>query len=243
MPKVLILIPAYNEERSLEGVVASLTSQWPNFDCLILNDCSTDSTESICRRNGYRFLSQPINLGIGCNMQAGYQYADRNGYDIAIQMDGDGQHDPSFLQRLIDPVASGKADMVIGSRFITKEGFQTSLSRRTGIRFFKFLIHVLCGQTISDATSGFRACSRELICFFSANYAQDYPEPEAVISSLRNGFKIMEVPVVMKERQSGVSSISPLKSVYYMIKVTIAMLLSVAKPRHRHRENELGESV
>ena len=243
MLKVIILIPAYNEEHSLERVVGHLTSMWPDFDYLILNDCSTDNTEAICIKNRFHYVSQPINLGIGCNVQTGYQYACKNGYDIAIQMDGDDQHDPAYLQGLIDPIVNGQADMVIGSRFITNEGFQTSFTRRIGIRFFKILIRILCGQTIADATSGFRACSRDMIRFFSENYAQDYPEPEAVIASLRSGYTVMEVPVIMKERLTGVSSISPFKSLYYMIKVTIAMLLSVIKPRLKNRTVELGENA
>lgn len=233
MQKVLVIIPAYNEGKNIGNVVTQLRSACPDYDYIIMNDCSKDGTEQICRENGFHYVSLPINLGIGGNVQTGYRYAKKHGYDIAVQLDGDGQHDPSQLKSLITLIENGQAHMVIGSRFIRREGFQSSFLRRVGIRFFEKLIRLLCRQTIADATSGFRACSRDLIDFFAEDYAQDYPEPEAVISAIRAGFKVTEVPVVMKERKTGVSSISSLKSIYYMIKVSLAMLISAIKPWKR----------
>lgn len=223
--KVLVVIPAYNEAESIEGVIAELTAVQPGYDYVIINDCSTDKTEEVLKRNGFNYINLPVNLGIGGGVQTGYKYAVEHGYDITVQMDGDGQHDPAYLAAVVDPVAEGVLDMCIGSRFVTKEGFQTSALRRFGINFLSVLIKLLCGIKIYDTTSGFRACSLRLAEFYSKNYAQDYPEPEAIISAVTAGYTVNETPVAMRERQGGTSSISPLKSIYYMIKVTIAVIL------------------
>lgn len=223
--KVLVIIPAYNEEETIQEVVSQLSEKAPDCDYIIINDCSTDRTQEICQNNHFNYISLPVNLGIGGGVQAGYRYAVENGYDIAVQMDGDGQHDPAFINDIVQPILDGKADMVIGSRFIDNEGFQSSSMRRFGITFLKHLIHMCCGMTINDTTSGFRATSRELTSFFADNYAQDYPEPEAIIAAVLNGFTIMEVPVIMHERQGGESSIKIKNSAYYMIKVSLAIII------------------
>lgn len=223
--KVLIIIPAFNEEESLCNVVKNLKSAAPDVDYLIVNDCSTDGTEALCQEHDFNYITFPVNLGIGGGVQAGYLYAVENGYDIAIQMDGDGQHDPNYIKDVIKPLQDGTADMVIGSRFITKDGFQSSAMRRLGIGFLKFLIRICCGTTVNDTTSGFRATSRSLTKFFAKNYAQDYPEPEAIIAAVLEGYRVTEVPVIMHERQGGESSINALKSIYYMIKVSLAILI------------------
>ncbi len=223
--KILVIIPCYNEEESIEKVVANLQEKAPFADYLIVNDCSTDSTESILKSKGMNYINNPVNLGIGGGVQAGYLYAKENGYDIAVQMDGDGQHDPAYLATVCRPVIDGTYDMAIGSRFIEKEGFQTSFMRRFGITIISALIKILSGKKIYDVTSGYRACNRELIEFFSRDYADDYPEPEAIISCVLRGYKVGEVPVVMVERQGGVSSIRSLKSAYYMIKVCLALVV------------------
>lgn len=223
--KILIIIPAYNEEKSIENVVKSLKKQKVKVDYLIINDCSTDSTEKVCRDNDLNYISLPVNLGIGGGVQTGYQYAVENGYDIAIQMDGDGQHEPIYIEHLIQPILNNEADMVIGSRFLKKDGFQSSGLRRFGISFLKRLIQICCGVVIQDTTSGFRATNKDVTRFFSENYAQDYPEPEAIIACVLNGYKVAEVPVMMHERKSGKSSINAFKSVYYMIKVSLAIII------------------
>ena len=223
--KVLVIIPCYNEEENLERVVARLKKEAPQVDFLIVNDCSTDSSAAICKANGWRFLDLPTNLGIGGGVQSGYQYAVQNGYDITVQMDGDGQHDPAYLDAVLAPVIAGELDMAVGSRFITKEGFQTSFMRRLGIRIISTTIRLLCGARVLDVTSGFRACNKALTAFYARQYAQDYPEPEAIVSAVLNGYRVGEVPVVMQERMGGVSSINLLRSAYYMIKVPLALLV------------------
>ena len=224
--KTLVIIPCYNEQDSIVKVINNLKNNAPDADYLIVNDCSTDNTEKILRENGFNYINNPINLGIGGGVQAGYLYAQQNGYDIAVQMDGDGQHDPKYLSKVIAPVADGTFDMAIGSRFIEKEGFQTSFMRRFGINIISAFILILTGKRIKDTTSGFRACNRKLIEFFARNYADDYPEPEAIMACIVNGFSVGEVAVVMEERQGGVSSIRSLKSAYYMIKVCLALIVN-----------------
>ena len=223
--KTLVIIPCYNEQDSIVKVVDNLKKNAPDVDYLIVNDCSTDNTEKILKENGYNYINNPINLGIGGGVQAGYKYAMQYGYDIAVQMDGDGQHDPKYLNAVIEPVAQGKYDMAIGSRFIEKEGFQTSFMRRLGINIISAFIFVLTGKRVKDTTSGFRACNKKLIDFFAANYADDYPEPEAIMACLACGYSVGEVAVVMEERQGGVSSISSFKSAYYMIMVCLALIV------------------
>ena len=189
--KILIIIPAYNEQESIVQVVRDLTSQtFPPqhvVDYIIINDCSSDRTKEICERNHLNILHLPINLGIGGGVQTGYRYALEHDYDIAVQMDGDGQHDPAYLSTIIEPIENDELDMVIGSRFIRKEGFQSSGLRRFGIKILKVLIRLCSGVTIYDATSGFRAVSRPLIQLFAADYAQDYPEPEAILTAALQG--------------------------------------------------------
>ena len=223
--KFLVIIPCYNEQDTILDTVQALKSYCPEVDCIVINDCSTDRSEEILRQNNIPFLSLPCNLGIGGGVQAGYLYAKEQGYDITIQMDGDGQHDPAYLRQVLQPLLDGQADMVIGSRFLEKKGFQTSFARRMGIRLLSFLIWILTGKQVLDVTSGYRACNKALTHFYANSYAQDYPEPEAIIAAVLNGFTVKEVPVEMKERQGGTSSIRALSSVYYMIKVTIALVV------------------
>ena len=222
--KILVIIPCYNEEDNIVNTVENLRAVCPEVDFLVVNDCSTDSSADLLRHH-YPFLDLPVNLGIGGNVQCGYLYAVRHGYDVAVQMDGDGQHDPAYLMEVVQPVLDGRCDMCIGSRFITKEGFQTSFMRRLGINFISVMIRLLCGVRILDTTSGFRACNKELTAYFADHYAQDYPEPEAIITAVLNGYRVGEAPVVMKERQGGVSSIRSFKSAYYMIKVSLSLII------------------
>ncbi len=221
----MVIIPAYNEEKNIINVVNNIKKDCPEVDYVVINDCSKDNTEKILEENKFNYISLPVNMGIGGGVQTGYKYAVANGYDIAIQIDGDGQHDPKYIKKLIQPIIDGKADMTIGSRFIEKEGFQTSFMRRVGINFLNRLIKICCGQNITDVTSGFRATNKRLTKEFAKNYAQDYPEPEAIIHSVLKGFKVQEVPVIMHERQEGESSINMTKSIYYMIKVSLAIIL------------------
>lgn len=223
--KTLIVIPAYNEEKNIDKVIANLKEQVPFADYVIINDCSKDNTEAMCREKGYNYLSLPINLGIGGGVQAGYKYALKHGYDIVVQHDGDGQHDPAYIEKVIEPIVSGKADIAIGSRFINKEGFQSTGSRRAGIKILSTLIKLCTGVTVKDVTSGFRAVNREYIEFYANYYPADYPEPEAIVEACLHGARIEEVPVIMKERENGVSSINVKRSIYYMVKVSLAIVL------------------
>lgn len=223
--KTLVIIPCYNESENIVGVIENLKKHAPDTDYIIVNDCSTDETEKVLKAHGFNYINNPINLGIGGGVQVGYMYARDNGYDIAVQMDGDGQHDPRYLSKVVQPVAEGKYDMSIGSRFIEKEGFQTSFMRRLGINIISMMIFLLSGKRIKDTTSGFRACNRKLIEFFSRSYADDYPEPEAILACFVNGYSVGEVAVVMEERQGGVSSINTIRSMHYMIKVCLALIV------------------
>ena len=223
--KKLVIIPAYNEEASIVNTVQDILDHAPGFDYVVINDCSKDRTLQRCRENGLNVINLPVNLGIGGGIQTGYRYAVEHGYDVAVQFDGDGQHDASYLQAMADRLERDDLDMVIGSRFIENEGFQSTVLRRFGINIFKFLIKLLYGGTITDATSGMRMCSRRVMEEFSVDYPQDYPEPETVARLLRKKYKVREIPVVMRERSAGTSSINPAKSVYYMIKVSLAILV------------------
>lgn len=223
--KILIIIPAYNEESNIRYVVNHLKSTNDEVDYVVINDCSKDNTKKILKEMGANYLDLPVNLGIGGGVQLGYIYARDYNYDIAIQMDGDGQHDPTYIENIVRPIINEEADMVIGSRFLKKGGFQSTGLRRVGIKFLSFLIKVITGTKIYDVTSGFRAINRKMIEIFSLHYAQDYPEPEAIVAASVLKCRILEVPIIMHERTGGESSISPLKSIYYMIKVSIAIIL------------------
>ena len=222
--KKLIIIPAYNESEAILSTVETIRREAPDFDYLVVNDCSTDSTKQILEEHRLNFLDLPVNLGIGGAVQTGYMYAYRHGYDMAVQVDGDGQHDPAFLKTMADHLENHHCDMVIGSRFIRKEGFQSSRARRMGIQWFSWLIRMMTGVTITDPTSGLRMVGRKGMELFSKDYPRDYPEPETIVTLLNRNLKIEEIPVIMKERQGGTSSINLKKSVYYMVKVSLAIL-------------------
>ena len=234
MLKVIVLIPCYNEEKSIDNVIHNIVEYsvlnrqlYPDMiiDHIVVNDCSNDGTLHKCRKNGYNYLNLPVNLGIGGCMQTGYQYALEKGYDIAIQHDGDGQHDPHYLGDLIKPIQAGRADIVIGSRFLEKNGFQSTGLRRLGISFLSKLIHICTGVKVYDVTSGCRAVNRKYIALFAKRYAQDYPEPESIVDAALNNAVITEVPVIMHERKEGSSSINAARSLYYMLKVSLAIVM------------------
>lgn len=227
--KKLIIIPAYNESACIEATVRDIMENAPDFDYVIINDCSTDNTKEICERNGFNIVSLPINLGIGGAVQTGYMYAEEYGYDVAVQVDGDGQHDPQFLRKMAEYLETHDVDMVIGSRFIEKEGFQSSWIRRIGITYFTGLIKLCTGKTITDPTSGLRMAGKKVIKLFANCYPKDYPEPESTVAALNQDCKVEEIPVVMRERQGGVSSITMKRSVYYMVKVTLAILMEALR--------------
>ncbi len=223
--KKLIIIPAYNESANIKDTVENIITTVPDFDYVVINDHSKDNTLEILRENHFNYVNLPVNLGIGGAVQTGYKYALANGYDAAVQVDADGQHDVSYLEHLVTKMEKEQADMVIGSRFITNEGFQSTFMRRVGISYFTRMIRHLTGHVITDPTSGFRLANRKVIKLFAETYPTDYPEPESIVYLLKRNMKVVEEPVVMKERQGGVSSIRMSSSVYYMVKVTLAILI------------------
>ena len=227
--KALVIIPAYNEEMSVGKVIEDIKHHLPQVDILVVNDGSIDGTGDISREKGVWVLDHPYNMGIGATMQTGFLFAFQNDYDLAIQVDGDGQHDPKYLIELISPLLKKEANVVIGSRYLKEKGFKSSFLRRVGIRFFSILCYILSGERVTDPTSGFRAFDKKVVDFFSKEYPSDYPEAESIILLHKKGFAFKEIPVIMKERQGGISSINLFKSVYYMVKVTLSMLIGRLK--------------
>ena len=229
--KILVIIPAFNESESIGKLVQEIRSSVPQADLVVINDASRDNTEEEALKAGALVASLPHNLGIGGAVQTGYQIAFEGAYDVAVQLDGDGQHDPAYLNAVLKPVISGELDFCIGSRFLDKNAvsFRSTPARRLGILFFCGLLGTLTGLPLTDPTSGFRAVGRKLIEKFAAYYPVDFPEPEAIQIAKRYGTKIGEVPVCMRERQGGRSSIRYFKTLYYMIKVTLAILIDTLK--------------
>ncbi len=224
-PKILLIIPAYNEQENIKKTVDGVVKA--GYDYIIINDGSTDNTELICKSNKFNYINIISNLGIGGAVQTGYKYAKDNGYDIAVQFDADGQHDVSYVGKLIKPIEEGKAHLVIGSRFIEKSSstFQSTFLRRIGINIISSLIKAYSGERIYDTTSGFRAANREIIEKFSSDYPIEYPEPVSSFQLLRTGYKVLEIPVSMNERTGGTSSIVSWKKAYYMINVFLSIIV------------------
>lgn len=223
--RTLIIVPCYNEQETIIALYREICEK-TSFDVIFVNDCSTDDSRAILQREGIPHLDLPLNLGIGGAVQAGYRFALNKHYDIAVQVDGDGQHDPGQIEALAAQIEQGGADIVIGSRFIDKSGFQSSAMRRAGIKFFKALIYLISGQRITDATSGFRAVNQKAMELFAKYYAKDYPEPESNVLAIKNKLRVCEIPVVMRERKGGTSSIKALQPIYYMLKVSMGIIIS-----------------
>jgi len=225
MNEVLIIIPAYNEEKSIASLIGSIGSVGPGWDVCVVNDCSGDNTSKLLKQLGVRHINLSNNLGIGGAVQTGYKYALRHGYKYAIQVDGDGQHDPKDIPKLIEKSKEG-FHFVVGSRFIDRDGFQSTLSRRFGIKIFSLVIRMFFGEKMTDATSGFRLADQDVIAEFAQNYPVDYPEPETIVMLMKKKYRVAEVPVVMRARAQGDTSIDVFDSVYYMVKVTLAMVFA-----------------
>ena len=234
MQKVLMIIPAYNEEKSILDVVKEIKKVKCDdvlIDYIIINDGSRDKTREVCIQNDLNFIDLPCNLGIGGAVQTGYKYAFYKEYDIAIQFDGDNQHDGAFIPYLIQEINKGN-DMVIGSRFVSDlSEFKSSALRRFGINILSGIIKVCTGVKVYDVTSGYRACNKKLIEYFAYKYPVDYPEPDTLVQVLKKGMKVLEIPVKMRERKEGKSSINGFKSAYYMIKVTLAIIIAAISTR------------
>jgi glycosyltransferase involved in cell wall biosynthesis len=227
--KRLAVVPAFNEEASVGRVIDEIRAFDPGFDIAVVDDGSTDRTAGIAADRGAHVIRLPFNLGIGGAVQTGYRYAFERGYDVAVQVDGDGQHDPSELPKILAPLLAGTADLVVGSRFAdgAQAAFRSSATRRIGIRIFASVVSAVVRQRVTDTTSGFRAVNRKGIALFAADYPHDYPEVEATVMSVKHKLRLCEVPVEMRERTGGRSSITALRSVYYMAKVLLAIFVGL----------------
>jgi hypothetical protein len=223
----MVIMPAHDEEASVAAVVAEVRAADPAFQIVVVDDGSADHTAELAERAGAIVLRLPFNLGIGGAVQTGYQYALENGFDIAVQVDGDGQHDPGEIPRLLEPILDGRADMVVGTRFAEGGGYRGTRLRRVGIHLFAAVVSLMVRQRVTDTTSGFRAVNRKAIRLFAVEYPHDYPEVEATVVLSRHGLKMLEVPVQMRIRETGNSSITALRSVYYMIKVLLALFIGL----------------
>jgi glycosyltransferase involved in cell wall biosynthesis len=225
--KTLALVPAYNEEKTILNVVEETQTYLPEVDILVLNDGSTDKTKAILsQQKNITVLHHPYNMGIGGAIWTGFQFFSQNNYEYLVRIDGDGQHPPSQAKMLLEPLQNNEADLVIGSRFIKREGYQSSLGRRGGIKLLNILTSFLLKEKITDNTSGFRAYNRKAVSLLEEDYPFDYPEPIEVYLLSRNGLKIKELPVKMRDRKGGVTSISLMHSYYYLIKVLLTILVN-----------------
>jgi len=231
-PRRIAIVPAYREERAIAGVVAEIRAFDPGLDVVVVDDGSGDGTAAAARSAGAAVVRLPFNLGIGGAVQTGFKYALAHGYDLAVRLDGDGQHDPTELPKLIEPVLAGSADIVVGSRFAQADAdYRAPLARRLGIGLFARIVSLLVGQRVTDTTSGFQALNRKGIALFAADYPHDYPEVEATVMVVRHELRLLEVPVRMREREHGRSSITAVRSLYYVVKVLLALFVGLFRRR------------
>jgi len=224
--KTIAIVPALNEEGAIGGVIDEIKAFDPSFDVVVVDDGSIDRTTPVARERGAHVLRLPFNLGIGGSVQTGFRYAFENGYDVVVRVDGDGQHDPSQLDAVLQPVLRGEVDICVGSRWLeARDGHRSSVSRRMGIRILAGTVSLLTRQRVTDPTSGFQALNRKAIALFAADYPHDYPEVEALVMVIRHRLRLKEVPVAMRPRAAGRSSIRALSAVYYMVKVMLALFV------------------
>jgi glycosyltransferase involved in cell wall biosynthesis len=229
--KRLAIVPAYNEEPNVTSVVEAIHRHAPDFDVLVVDDGSTDSTAACARSAGAEVLVHPFNLGIGGAVQSGFRYACVQGYQEAIQVDGDGQHDPSEIATLRRAMREHEVDMAWGSRFLERTGYRASFARRFGIWLFSVVLSAVCRQRVTDPTSGFRLCNRRAIELFARDYPHDYPEVESILMIHAHRLRAREVPVKMHQRRDGRSSITSGESIYYMVKVLLAIFVGLFRRR------------
>jgi glycosyltransferase involved in cell wall biosynthesis len=224
----IAVVPAFNEQQNLGRVIEEIRAFDPGLDIVVVDDGSVDATAAVARQHGATVLVLPFNLGIGGAVQTGFRYAFEHEYDLAVRVDGDGQHDPAQLDRVIAPVLAGEADIAVGSRFVADvEGYRSSRSRRLGIRLLAVVVSRIVGRRVTDTTSGFQALNRKGIALFARDYPHDYPEVEATVMVSRHRLRAVEVPVSMRERSSGRSSITAARSIYYMVKVLLAIFVGL----------------
>ena len=221
------IVPALNEEVAIAGVIDELRAFDPGLDVVVVDDGSVDRTAAVAAARGARVLRLPFNLGIGGAVQTGFRYAWEEGYELAVRLDGDGQHDPAELPRLVAPVVAGDADLAVGSRFVSGAGYRSSAARRVGIRLLARVVSLIARQRLTDTTSGFQACNRRAIAVYAADLPHDYPEVEGMVMAIKHRIRLVEVPVTMREREHGHSSIGALASIYYMIKILLALFVDL----------------
>jgi len=225
--RVVAVVPAWNEAGAIGAVVDEVFAFEPGIDVVVVDDASTDGTADVARAHGATVLALPFNIGIGGAVQTGFRYARDEGYEVAVRLDGDGQHAADELGKLLAPIRAGDADLVIGSRFVDPAGtYRPPFARRMGIRVFARLVSLLGGQKVTDTTSGFSALDRTAIELFATEYPHDYPEVESTLVALRSGLRLAQVQVDMRERQAGTSSITFVRSLYYIVKVMLALLVA-----------------
>ena len=227
----IAIVPAYNEEHNIGRVVSELHAFDPGLDVVVVSDGSADRTAEVAAANGAHVVRLPFNLGIGGAVQTGFQYAHENGYELVVRCDGDGQHDPAELPGVLAPVLAGEADIAVGSRFVEGEGYRSSATRRIGIRLLALIVSAIARQRVTDTTSGFQALNRKALELFAADYPHDYPEVEGMVMTIKHRLRLVEVPVSMREREHGRSSITALRSIYYMAKVLVALFVGLFRRR------------
>jgi len=229
---ILIIIPAYNEGVRIDEVVRRVRGMYPDYDVVVVNDGSRDDTARIAREAGALVISHPFNLGYGVAIQTGYKFALAKGYDCAVQMDGDGQHDPAYIAQLLAPVVAGETDFALGSRFLGTESYEPSLARRVGMAFFRKLVSMLIQTRITDSTSGFQAFNRKVIRYFTTEvFPCDYPDADMLLTLHRAGFRISEVPVKMYPSATGKSMHTGWKPIYYMFKMLLSIFVTLLRKK------------
>jgi glycosyltransferase involved in cell wall biosynthesis len=227
--RVLVVVPAHNEEASLPATLAELRDRAPGVDVLVVDDGSRDGTSSVARQAGVAVVRHPVNLGVGGALQTGFQWGYACGYDIVVQLDADGQHDPAYLSVLLAPVLAGRCDVSIGSRFVTSTGYRAPWNRRLGMLLFSGIVRLALGRPITDTTSGFRAYNRAVMRVCQHDFPKDFPDAPLLIALARRGFRLDEVPVVMRERQAGRSFYTLGKQLYYPYKNLLASLMALIR--------------
>jgi glycosyltransferase involved in cell wall biosynthesis len=225
--RTIAIVPAYNEALNIGRVIDELRAFDPSIEIIVISDGSSDRTAEVAAELGAHVLKLPFNIGIGGAVQTGFRYAWENGYELAVRCDGDGQHDPAELGKVLAPVVAGDVDICVGSRFVGGDGYRSSATRRVGIRLLAAVVSLISRQRVTDTTSGFQALNRRAIGLFAADYPHDYPEVEGMVMTMRHGLRLSEVPVAMREREFGSSSITALRSIYYMVKVLTALFVGL----------------
>ncbi len=238
-----VIIPAFNEEDAIGGLIEEMQRHQPGLDVVVINDGSHDNTVAVARAAGAAVLNLPCNLGVGGAVQAGFQYALERGYDYVIRIDGDGQHPPSEIPKLIAAMNQGKGDLIIGSRFAGKHTYTSTLVRFVGIRLLALFLSKICRSRITDPTSGFWMINRKLLHYFAHDYPSEYPEPEALALLRRHGYSFHEEPVLFRPRTTGRSTIGAWGTIYYMIKVGLALVVDRVKPLNTRFERKNLEDL